>query len=68
MVLRWDLGRLMAYLDTWSSSQRYRAHTGTDPLDQVRRDLEAAWGDPNQVRQIVWPLHLRVGIMTATEP
>ena len=31
-------------------------------------DLEAAWGDPTQVREVVWPLHLRVGIVTGKEP
>jgi hypothetical protein len=26
------------------------------------------WGDPTQVQEVVWPLHLRVGIVTGKEP
>ena len=34
---------------------------GADPLDLIRDDLQAAWGDPAQQREVSWPLHLRVG-------
>jgi ubiquinone/menaquinone biosynthesis C-methylase UbiE len=68
MVQSWDLARLLSYLGTWSSSQRYRAQVGTDPIDLIRADMEAAWGGPSQVREVVWPLHLRVGIISGTKP
>jgi SAM-dependent methyltransferase len=68
MVQAWDLPRLLSYLGTWSSSQRYRAQVGTDPIDLIRADMEAAWGGPSQVREVVWPLHLRVGIISGTKP
>ena len=68
MVQEWNLPRLMSYLGTWSSSQRYRAQVGTDPIDLIRADMEAAWGDPSQMREVVWPLHLRVGIISGTNP
>ena len=61
MSARWDLAHLLGYLDTWSASQRYRARHGTDPLDLVRADLEAAWGPPEVEKEILWPLHLRIG-------
>jgi hypothetical protein len=64
MAQAWDLPCLLGYLGTWSSAQRYRAEVGSDPIDLIRADLEAAWGDPTQVREVVWPLHLRVGIVT----
>jgi SAM-dependent methyltransferase len=35
MSLRWDLARLMGYLGTWSSSQRYQADRGRDPLARI---------------------------------
>lgn len=65
MGARWDLARLLGYLNTWSSAQRYRARHGSDPLDLVRRDLEAAWGDPARERDVVWPLTLRLGRVDA---
>ncbi len=68
MVARWDLQRLRGYLGTWSSSRRYQAQVGTDPIDLIRADIEAAWDDPARVREVIWPLHLRVGIITRTKP
>lgn len=61
MSVRWDLARMLGYLGTWSSVQRYRKARGSDPLDFVRDDLAAAWGKPNHEHMIRWPLHLRVG-------
>lgn len=61
MAYRWDLPRLIGYLDTWSASQRYRARTGLDPIDAVRDSLEVAWGDPAAGREVLWPLAMRVG-------
>jgi SAM-dependent methyltransferase len=57
----WDLSRLRGYVRSWSSTQRYRARTGQDPLELVQQELEAAWGDPAKVRDVIWPLHIRVG-------
>jgi len=61
MVHSWDLDHLLGYLGSWSSSQRYRTRTGLDPLGLIRTELEAAWGDPGQTRDVTWPLHLRAG-------
>jgi SAM-dependent methyltransferase len=61
MVHSWDLERMVGYLSSWSSSQRYRKQNGTDPVAHIADDLKAAWGDPNQPRDVIWPLHLRVG-------
>ena len=61
MVLSWDLEHLLGYLGSWSSVQRYRGRTGFDPLTLIQAELEAAWGDPGQTRDVTWPLHLRVG-------
>jgi ubiquinone/menaquinone biosynthesis C-methylase UbiE len=61
MTLRWDLRRVMGYLGTWSSSQRYRADRGRDPLDEVREALADAWGDEERERSVSWPLHMRIG-------
>jgi SAM-dependent methyltransferase len=61
MTVRWNLDHLLGYLDTWSSSQRYRAERHEDPRALVRPALEAAWGDPAHERLIVWPLFLRIG-------
>lgn len=61
MHAEWDLTDLLGYLGTWSASQRYAAARGADPLDGIRSDLAAAWGEASAVRTVRWPLHLRVG-------
>ena len=44
--------------------QRDRAR----PIDEIRDDLAAAWGDPSQEREVAWTLRLRVGMITGTKP
>jgi SAM-dependent methyltransferase len=68
MTAQWNLGHLLGYLQTWSSTQRFIAAKGGDPLDQIRKDLSAVWGDANQTRCVVWPLTLRVGLKTQGVP
>lgn len=62
MAADWNLNHLLGYLGTWSSTQRFIAAKGRDPLKQIRINLSAAWGDANQRRCVVWPLALRVGV------
>jgi SAM-dependent methyltransferase len=68
IVAEWNLEHLMGYLRSWSSTQRFIAATNRNPLDQIVDDLEDAWSDPQQIRQIVWPLILRVGVKTMSQP
>jgi hypothetical protein len=63
MTAQWNLDHLLGYLQTWSSTQRFIAATGSDPLEQIIDGLGRAWGDPQQVRTVIWPLTLRVGVI-----
>lgn len=58
---RWSLERLLLYVGTWSATARYRRETGRDAWEEVRPELEAAWGDPAQERLIRWPIMMRAG-------
>jgi SAM-dependent methyltransferase len=64
----WDLERLVGYLGTWSATTRFREATGRDPLEAIRADLSAAWGDPVSERLVRWPLGIRVGRSNALAP
>jgi SAM-dependent methyltransferase len=55
----WDLGQVMNYLTTWSSVQRYKDHSGRDPLPALREQLLEVW--PGEVRRVRWPIHVRLG-------
>jgi SAM-dependent methyltransferase len=62
MVAQWNLDHLLGYLRTWSSTQRFIAAKGRDPLEQITDDLSSAWGDRQQTRNVTWPLVVRVGV------
>jgi SAM-dependent methyltransferase len=61
MTAQWNLDHLVGYLRTWSSTQRFIAAKGSDPLKQIMDELRAAWGTPEQTRNVIWPLTLRIG-------
>lgn len=61
MESRWTLAQYLAYLRSWSASQRYLKATGHDAVDSVASELAEAWGDSGEVRTVRWPLALRVG-------
>lgn len=64
MQRRWNLAQLLDYLRTWSATQRYIRERGEDPTLALMPELAAAWGDPNEVKAISWPLAIRCGRMT----
>jgi hypothetical protein len=59
---------LLGYLGTWSSTQRFIAAKGDDPLEQIIDELRDAWRKPQQVRSVIWPLILRVGVKGMQSP
>ena len=52
----WRLPHLLRYLASLSAVKRCRAETGEDPVARACSALAAAWGDPDEVRLIQWPL------------
>ena len=61
MRTRWSLPQLLGYFRSWSATTRYLAARGHDPVEALEQKLQPAWGDPARVREISWPLVLRVG-------
>ena len=59
MRVQWNARQLLAYLASWSAAQRYRAATGEDAIAATTQALHAAWGDPEQVREVRWQLAVR---------
>jgi SAM-dependent methyltransferase len=52
MSAEWNAAQFLAYLRSWSATQRYIKANGTDPVAVVERDLLAAWGDPETPREV----------------
>ena len=61
MRCEWTLPQYLAYLRTWSATQRYLRGTGDDAVSLIEAEMAVAWGDPQRVRTVQWPLGLRVG-------
>ena len=66
MTAQWKLDRLIGYLRTWSSTQRFIAAKNSDPLDEITDELRDAWGNPQQIRDMTWPLAVRIGRKTSS--
>ena len=59
--LEWTLHDLLAYLRTWSATQRHIKETGVDPCVKLGQRLEALWPRPEAKKPIIWPIALRCG-------
>lgn len=59
--LDWTLPDLLAYLRTWSATQRYIGKTGSDPCLALGERLREVWPDPETRKRIIWPIALRCG-------
>jgi SAM-dependent methyltransferase len=57
----WNLPEYLAYLRSWSATQRYLKATGIDALGAVENDMRQAWGNPSDVHAVLWPLTVKAG-------
>jgi len=60
----WTAAQFLAYLRSWSGSQRYREATGEDAVASIEAELVEAWGDPDATRTVCFDFHLRAGRKT----
>lgn len=61
MIADWTLAELMAYVGTWSATERCRRVEGGDPLGPFAAELAPRWGDTARPRRVRWPLSVRIG-------
>lgn len=60
MRSEWKLGQLLGYLRTWSATKNFIAAHGYDPVDSLGEELRPLWGGEDEVREVRWPMALRV--------
>ena len=68
MSTRWTLAELLGYVGTWSAAQRYARAIGGDALGRFAEQLAARWGNPDEPREVRWPLTVRAGHVGAGQP
>jgi SAM-dependent methyltransferase len=61
MAAMWNVEHLLAYVRSWSATQRYIRDNGSDPVAIVEPELRTAWGDPALKREVRWQFHMRCG-------
>jgi SAM-dependent methyltransferase len=61
MKAMWDVEQFLAYLRSWSATQRYQKDRGEDPVALIEKDLRAAWPDAQSKRAVRWDFHVRCG-------
>lgn len=59
MTRDWTLEQLVGYVRSWSATTRYITAKGTDPTEDLRRQLKGQWGKPHAARRIIWPFTVR---------
>ena len=57
----WTLAQYLAYLRSWSATQRFLKATGRDAIAEISVAMAQAWGDPETVRTVTWPMAMRAG-------
>jgi SAM-dependent methyltransferase len=60
MSARWTLDQMLAFIRSWSATERYIQERGEDPAGLIRRELERIWGESDRALAVRWPLHLRI--------
>lgn len=58
-----NLDEVLAYLNTWSATQRFIEEHGYNPTIALRESLLEFWEDPSQEKTLIWDLPLLVGRM-----
>ncbi len=66
--VQWNASELIGYADTWSAVRAAEKALGREPVEQFKRDLLKAWGDPEKRRIIRFPLSLRVARLDSFKP
>lgn len=60
---QWSATDLLGYVGTWSGTRALERDEGSEALEAFRDDLLEAWGDPERVQSVRWPLTVRAGII-----
>jgi hypothetical protein len=55
----WTAPEMLRFVRTWSGVQSCMKTTGKDPVAQLAPRVEGAWGSPDSVREVRWPVYLR---------
>jgi len=61
---QYTLADLVHYLNSWSSTQKYKDDNNTNPVDIIFPRLEKLWSDKKEIKKISWDLFFKCGRKT----
>lgn len=61
--LAWPLEGLLGYISTWSAVKKVQDAGKSTLIEAFSQDIRRLWGNPETLRQIVWPINMRVGAL-----
>ncbi len=59
----WDLNGMLGYISTWSAVRKAAEAGKSEVLESFAADLTELWGDPAAMREVAWPINMRLGIV-----
>ena len=57
----WNFNELFGYISTWSAFKELEKSGGIDKIAEFYQDLQKAWGNLNDRKDISWPISGRIG-------
>jgi SAM-dependent methyltransferase len=64
----WPLAQWLGYVYTWSAVKRALEAGRPDLFERFAEDCAALWGEPTALRQVRWPIRMRVGALPSRTP
>ena len=61
--IKYSRADYLAYLGTWSAVKNYKLDNQNDPIELIESEIAEVWEDKEELREVKWPIHLRVGRM-----
>jgi SAM-dependent methyltransferase len=58
-TVRWSARQVAQFAASWSSVPTYIAATGKDPIPELEAEVAAAFGGPDVIRELHFPLYVR---------
>lgn len=66
--VEWDFAAFCGYLSTWSAVKKAEQAGQQHIVERFVSEFATLWGDPTTVREIIWPIALRVGRISERDP
>jgi ubiquinone/menaquinone biosynthesis C-methylase UbiE len=59
-VVKWNKEQLEGFFQSWSAVRNYIKANNQNPVDLIKKDIEAVWNDGEQ-KEFYFPIFLRIG-------